>query len=314
MIEDERTGKHNGRVLTRFPPEPNGYLHLGHAKSICLNFGLAKEFGGATNLRFDDTNPEKEEQEYVDSIIDNVKWLGFQWQEPVCFASDYFQQLYDWAVQLIKAGKAYVDDQTPDEMRINRGTLTEPGKASPFRDRSADENLALFRDMRAGKFAPGARVLRAKIDMASGNINLRDPALYRIIDAPLNEPLMRHFHAFLDWGKVVSQQEVDTVRLDDVASIEDGFTDLTQVVRANGEPAVVFEIAKASGANTVATSRGVHERLEHALVDLARVDARRKVEEILERAALVARLEDRDERARHGQRCSGEAADRKSVV
>ena len=150
MVEDARTSKHSGRVLTRFPPEPNGYLHLGHAKSICLNFGLSKEFGGATNLRFDDTNPEKEEQDYVDSIIDNVKWLGFQWQEPVCFASDYFQQLYDWAVQLIQSGKAFVCDLNAEQVRQHRGTLTEPGKHSPFRDRPIEESLDLFARMKAG--------------------------------------------------------------------------------------------------------------------------------------------------------------------
>ena len=183
MVEDARTSKHSGRVLTRFPPEPNGYLHLGHAKSICLNFGLSKEFGGATNLRFDDTNPEKEEQEYVDSIIDNVKWLGFQWQEPVCFASDYFQQLYDWAVQLIQSGKAFVCDLNAEQVRQHRGTLTEPGKHSPFRDRPIEESLDLFARMKAGEFPDGTRTLRAKIDMASPNLNMRDPVMYRILNA-----------------------------------------------------------------------------------------------------------------------------------
>ena len=183
MVEDARIGKHSGRVLTRFPPEPNGYLHLGHAKSICLNFGLSKEFGGATNLRFDDTNPEKEEQEYVDSIIDNVKWLGFQWQEPVCFASDYFQQLYDWAVQLIQSGKAFVCDLNAEQVRQHRGTLTEPGKHSPFRDRPIEESLDLFARMKAGEFPDGTRTLRAKIDMESPNLNMRDPVMYRILNA-----------------------------------------------------------------------------------------------------------------------------------
>jgi glutaminyl-tRNA synthetase len=183
MIEDARTGKHQGRVLTRFPPEPNGYLHIGHAKSICLNFGLAKEFGGATNLRFDDTNPEKEEQEYVDSIIANVKWLGFQWQEPIHFASDYFQQLYDWAIQLIRDGKAFVCDLNAEQMRQHRGTLTEPGTPSPFRDRSVEENLDLFARMKNGEFPDGTRTLRAKIDMASPNLNMRDPVMYRILNA-----------------------------------------------------------------------------------------------------------------------------------
>ncbi|WP_398466738.1 glutamine--tRNA ligase/YqeY domain fusion protein [Tardiphaga sp.] len=180
---DLESGKHQG-VVTRFPPEPNGYLHLGHAKSICLNFGVAAEFGGHCNLRFDDTNPTKEEQEYIDAIQRDVRWLGFEWGEGnLHFASDYFEQLYDWAVHLIRAGKAYVDDQSPEEMRIARGTLTEPGKNSPFRDRSVEENLDLFARMRAGEFPNGARVLRAKIDMAAGNINLRDPTIYRILHA-----------------------------------------------------------------------------------------------------------------------------------
>ncbi len=170
-------------VVTRFPPEPNGYLHIGHAKSICLNFGVAQEFGGRCNLRFDDTNPAKEEQEYIDAIKRDVSWLGFDWGEHLYHASDYFEQLYEWAEYLIRQGKAYVDDQPQEEMRANRGTLTEPGRNSPWRERGVQENLDLFRRMRAGEFPNGARVLRAKIDMASGNINLRDPALYRIIHA-----------------------------------------------------------------------------------------------------------------------------------
>jgi glutaminyl-tRNA synthetase len=169
--------------VTRFPPEPNGYLHIGHAKSICLNFGIAGEFGGRCHLRFDDTNPTKEEQEYIDAIKADVRWLGFDWGDNLFHASDYFEQLYAWAEHLIRAGLAYVDDQSQDEMRARRGTLTEPGQASPFRDRSVEESLDLFRRMRAGEFPDGARVLRAKIDMASGNINLRDPVLYRILHA-----------------------------------------------------------------------------------------------------------------------------------
>ncbi len=179
---DIDAGRHK-TVVTRFPPEPNGYLHLGHAKSICLNFGIAQEFGGRCHLRFDDTNPTKEEQEYIDAIERDVRWLGFDWGKHLYHASDYFEQLYDWAVGLIRAGKAYVDDQSPDDMRVARGTLTEPGRNSPFRDRSVDENIDLFKRMRAGEFPNGARVLRAKIDMASGNINLRDPVLYRILHA-----------------------------------------------------------------------------------------------------------------------------------
>src|SRR6516165_1525525 len=175
-----------GRIrapVTRFPPEPNGYLHIGHAKSIVLNFGIAEEFGGRCHLRFDDTNPTKEEQEYIDAIMRDVRWLGFDWGTHLYHASDYFEQLYDWAVHLIRAGKAYVDDQSQEEMRANRGTLTEPGRNSIYRARSVAENLALFARMRAGEFVNGARVLRAKIDMASGNINLRDPVLYRILHA-----------------------------------------------------------------------------------------------------------------------------------
>ena len=183
MAEDVRTKKYGDAVLqTRFPPEPNGYLHIGHAKAICIDFGLADEFGGKTNLRFDDTNPSKEEQEYVDSIQADVRWLGFEWDR-LCYASDYFDQLYAWATQLIQAGKAYVDDLTADEIRQHRGTLTEPGTPSPFRNRSIEENLDLFARMKTGEFPDGSRVLRAKIDMASPNLNMRDPVMYRILHA-----------------------------------------------------------------------------------------------------------------------------------
>ena len=182
ILEDLRTNKYQGRVWTRFPPEPNGYLHIGHAKAICLDFGLADEFGGGTNLRFDDTNPEKEETEYVESIMRDVRWLGFEW-EGLYYASDYFQQLYDWAVQLIKAGKAYVCDLNAEEVRKYRGTLTEPGKDSPYRNRRVEENLELFERMRKGEFPDGSRTLRAKIDMASPNLNMRDPVMYRIVHA-----------------------------------------------------------------------------------------------------------------------------------
>jgi glutaminyl-tRNA synthetase len=182
ILEDLKANKHNGHVQTRFPPEPNGYLHIGHAKAICIDFGLADEFGGHTNLRFDDTNPEKEETEYVESIKADVKWLGFQW-DGLFYASDYFDQLYEWALKLIKHGKAYVDDLTAEEIRKHRGTLTEPGKDSPYRNRSVEENLNLFERMRAGEFPDGSRVLRAKIDMASPNLNFRDPVMYRILHA-----------------------------------------------------------------------------------------------------------------------------------
>lgn len=183
ILDDLKTNKYQGRVHTRFPPEPNGYLHIGHAKSITLNFGLAQEFGGQCNLRFDDTNPSKEETEYVDSIIEDARWLGGDWGNRLFYASDYFGQLYEWALQLIKAGKAYVDDLSPDEVRRQRGTLTEPGQESPYRNRTVEENLDLFARMKAGEFPDGTRTLRAKIDMASPNLNLRDPIMYRILHA-----------------------------------------------------------------------------------------------------------------------------------
>ena len=182
ILDDLKTNKYDGRVQTRFPPEPNGYLHIGHAKAICLDFGLADEFGGHTNLRFDDTNPEKEETEYVDSIKADVQWLGFHW-DGLFYASDYFDQLYEWALKLIRDGKAYVDDLSAEEIRKYRGTLTEPGKDSPHRNRSVEENLDLFQRMKAGEFPDGSRVLRAKIDMASPNLNMRDPVMYRILHA-----------------------------------------------------------------------------------------------------------------------------------
>ena len=191
VAEDLKSGKHK-TVVTRFPPEPNGYLHIGHAKSICLNFGLARDFGGRCHLRFDDTNPVKEEVEYIESIMESVRWLGFDWGEHLYYASDYFDRLYEWAEYLIREGKAYVDDLSADEIRDYRGTLTEPGRESPYRNRSTDENLDLFRRMGAGEFQEGARVLRARIDMASSNMNLRDPVLYRIIHAP-------HPHAGDKW-------------------------------------------------------------------------------------------------------------------
>ena len=179
--EDIKTNKYEGRVHTRFPPEPNGYLHIGHAKAICLSFGIAAQYGGLCNLRFDDTNPTKEELEYVESIKEDVRWLGFSWDDRLYYASDYFQKLYEYAVDLIKKGKAYVCDLTADQIREYRGTLTAPGKESPYRNRSADENLYLFERMKNEEFNDGSRVLRAKIDMSSSNINMRDPVLYRII-------------------------------------------------------------------------------------------------------------------------------------
>jgi glutaminyl-tRNA synthetase len=183
IAEDLKQGKNRGRVHTRFPPEPNGYLHIGHAKSICLNFGLAAEFGGLCNLRFDDTNPSKEDVEYVESIKEDVRWLGFEWDDREFYASDYFEQLFQFAIQLIKTGRAFVCDLTADQIRAYRGTLTEPGRNSPFRDRSVEDNLVLFQRMRAGEFPDGSRTLRAKIDMASPNINMRDPVMYRVLRA-----------------------------------------------------------------------------------------------------------------------------------
>jgi glutaminyl-tRNA synthetase len=183
VAEDLKTNKWDGRVVTRFPPEPNGYLHIGHAKSICLNFGIAAEFGGRCHLRFDDTNPEKEEQEYVNSIIENVRWLGWDWGEHLYYGSDYFEQMYEYAVQLVKKGKAYVCDLTAEQTREYRGTLTEPGRDSPYRNRSIEENLELFERMKAGEFPDGSRTLRAKIDMAHPNLNMRDPVMYRILHA-----------------------------------------------------------------------------------------------------------------------------------
>ena len=181
--EDMKTGKYQGRVHTRFPPEPNGYLHIGHAKSICLNFGTAARYGGLTNLRFDDTNPIKEEQEYIDSIIEDVRWLGFDWGDRLYFASSYFDQMYEYALQLVRKCKAYVCDLTPEQIREYRGTLKEPGKQSPYRNRGIEENLELFQRMKAGEFPDGSRTLRAKIDMASPNLNMRDPVMYRILHA-----------------------------------------------------------------------------------------------------------------------------------
>lgn len=183
VVEDLRTDRYGGRVRTRFPPEPNGYLHIGHAKAITIDFGIAEKYGGQCNLRFDDTNPVKEETEYVQSIQEDIRWLGFEWDGGALYASDYFEQLYRWAIQLIEAGKAYVCDLSPEEVRAYRGTLTEPGRESPYRDRSVEENLDLFRRMRAGEFPEEARTLRAKIDMASPNINMRDPVMYRILHA-----------------------------------------------------------------------------------------------------------------------------------
>ena len=196
IMEDTQNGRFGGRVHTRWPPEPNGYLHVGHAKAMCMDFGLAQEFGGKCNLRFDDTNPVKEDVEYVDAIKEDIHWLGFDWQEREFYASDYFDQLYDFAVQLIRKAKAYVDDLSADAIREYRGTLTEPGRDSPWRNRSVEENLALFARMKAGEFPDGACVLRAKIDMASGNMNMRDPVMYRILNQPPHHRTGNRWHIY----------------------------------------------------------------------------------------------------------------------
>jgi glutaminyl-tRNA synthetase len=234
--EDLRVNKNEKRVATRFPPEPNGYLHIGHAKSICLNFGIAAEFGGTCNLRFDDTNPTKEEVEYVESIQEDVRWLGFDWDGRLYFASDYFDKLHDCAVQLIKMGKAYVDSLSAEEIRDHRGTLTEPGKESPYRNRSAEENLDLFERMRAGEFEEGAHVLRAKIDMASPNFNMRDPTLYRIRRAVHHRtgdrwciyPMYDFAHSLSDSFEAITHS-ICTLEFEDHRPLYDWFQEVLQV-------------------------------------------------------------------------------------
>lgn len=229
---DLEAGKNGGQVVTRFPPEPNGYLHIGHAKSICLNFGLGQRFNGQCNLRFDDTNPTAEKDEFVQSIQEDVKWLGFDWGEGLYFASDYFEQLYAFALKLIKAGKAYVDSQSPEEMKLNRGDFHRPGVDSPFRDRSVDENLDLFERMQAGEFEPGAHVLRAKIDMGSRNINFRDPPIYRILKATHHRtgerwnvyPMYDYAHGLSDAIEGVTHS-VCTLEFEDHRPLYDWFLD-----------------------------------------------------------------------------------------
>ena len=232
IAEDISHNKNEGRVHTRFPPEPNGYLHIGHAKSICLNFGVAREFGGLCNLRFDDTNPSKEEVEYVDSIKEDVRWLGFDWEDRMFYASDYFQQLYQYAVELIRLGKAYVCDLTPEQRREYRGTLNAPGKDSPYRNRAVGENLELFGRMRAGEFADGLRTLRAKIDMSSGNINMRDPVIYRIMRAHHHRtedkwciyPMYDFAHCFSDSMERITHS-ICTLEFEDHRPLYDWFLD-----------------------------------------------------------------------------------------
>jgi glutaminyl-tRNA synthetase len=257
VAKDNESGKFDRRVHTRFPPEPNGYLHIGHAKSICLNFGIARDFNGLCNLRFDDTNPTKEEVEYVDSIKEDVRWLGFDWDDRLFYASDYFEQLYQYAVQLIKIGKAYVCDLTADQIREYRGTLTEPGKESPYRDRSVEENLDLFRRMREGEFPDGTRTLRAKIDMASGNINMRDPVMYRILHAEHHRtgnkwciyPMYDYAHCVSDSLEGITHS-ICTLEFEDHRPLYDWFLEELKVYHPQQ-----IEFARLNLSNTVLSKR-----------------------------------------------------------
>ncbi len=255
--EDQKTNKYDSRVNTRFPPEPNGYLHIGHAKSICLNFGIAEEFGGLCNLRFDDTNPTKEEVEYVESIKEDVRWLGFDWDDRLFYASDYFERLYQYAVQLIKLGKAFVCDLSSDEIREYRGTLTGPGRESPYRNRSVEENLNLFERMRAGEFPDGARTLRAKIDMASGNINMRDPVMYRILHAEHHRtgnkwyiyPMYDYAHCFSDSLEKITHS-ICTLEFEDHRPLYDWFLEQVNVYHPQQ-----IEFARLNLSHTVMSKR-----------------------------------------------------------
>ncbi|MCX7913316.1 MAG: glutamine--tRNA ligase/YqeY domain fusion protein [Thermodesulfovibrionales bacterium] len=269
IIEDIKNNKYNGKVITRFPPEPNGYLHIGHAKSICLNFGLAKEFNGKCNLRFDDTNPSKEEQKYVDAIIEDVKWLGFDWEDRLYYASDYFEQFYNWAVELIKAGKAYVCDLSSEEIKEYRGTLTEPGKESPYRNRSIEENLDLFERMRKGEFKEGSRVLRAKIDMSSGNLNMRDPVMYRI----KHEPHYRTgnkwcIYPMYDWAHGLSDSiegvthSICTMEYEDHRPLYDWFLDQLNIYHPQQ-----IEFARLNLSHTVLSKRKLLKLVNEKYVD-----------------------------------------------
>jgi glutaminyl-tRNA synthetase len=268
IAEDVKNNKNQGRVATRFPPEPNGYLHIGHAKSICLNFGLAEAFGGTCNLRFDDTNPTKEEAEYVRSIEEDVRWLGFDWGDRLYYASDYFEQLYEYAVQLVRAGKAYVDDLSAEEIRGHRGTLTEPGKNSPYRDRSVAENLDLFERMRAGEFADGSRVLRAKIDMSSGNLNLRDPVLYRVLHATHHRtgdkwciyPMYDFAHGQSDSIEGITHS-ICTLEFEDHRPLYDWFLDELKIFRSQQ-----IEFARLNLTYTVMSKRKLLELVDGGYV------------------------------------------------
>jgi glutaminyl-tRNA synthetase len=267
--QDKKTNKHHGRVHLRFPPEPNGYLHIGHAKSICLNFGLAEQNNGLCNLRFDDTNPNKEDVEYIDSIINDVRWLGFDWDDRLFYASEYFEKMYDYAVSLIKAGKAYVCDLSPEEIRKYRGSFKEPGRESPYRNRSVEENLDLFQRMRAGEFADGSRVLRAKIDMSSPNLNMRDPVLYRILKATHHRtgdkwciyPMYDYAHPLEDYYEKITHS-VCTLEFEDHRPLYDwvlnvlNFPDLPQQI----------EFARLNLTNTVMSKRKLRRLVEEGYV------------------------------------------------
>jgi glutaminyl-tRNA synthetase len=266
--EDLRTNKYDGRVMTRFPPEPNGYLHIGHAKSICLNFGLAEEYGGLCNLRFDDTNPTKEEIEYVESIKEDVRWLGFDWDDRLYYASDYFQQLYQYAIQLVKDGKAYVDSLSAEEIREYRGTLTEAGKDSPYRNRSIEENLDLFERMQAGEFQDGSHVLRAKIDMASSNLNMRDPVMYRILHAEHHRtgnkwciyPMYDWAHGICDSIEKISHS-ICTLEFEDHRPLYDWFLEQLKVYRPQQ-----IEFARLNLTYTVMSKRKLLRLVEEGYV------------------------------------------------
>ena len=270
ITEDVSNNKHQGKVHTRFPPEPNGYLHLGHAKSICLNFGIADDFNGLCNLRFDDTNPDKEETEYTDSIQQDVKWLGFDWQDRLFYASDYFQQLYEFAIQLIKDDKAYVDSLSADEIREFRGTLTEAGKESPYRTRSIDENLDLFGRMKQGEFAEGEHVLRAKIDMASPNINMRDPTIYRIKHSEHHRTGDQwHIYPMYDYTHCISDalegitHSLCTLEFEDHRPLYDWFLDQLPVPCHPQQ----IEFARLNLSYTVLSKRKLNQLIQQGLVD-----------------------------------------------
>ncbi|MDN5321985.1 MAG: glutaminyl-tRNA synthetase [Clostridia bacterium] len=275
IIEDLKSNMNDGKVHTRFPPEPNGYLHIGHAKSICLNFGIAQEFKGLCNLRFDDTNPSKEEVEYVESIKEDVRWLGFDWDDRMFYASDYFEKLYQYALQLIKAGKAYVDDLSAEEIREYRGTLTEPGKNSPYRDRSIEENLDLFKRMRSGEFPDGSRVLRAKIDMASPNMNLRDPVLYRIMRATHHRtgdkwciyPMYDYAHPISDALEGITHS-ICTLEFEDHRPLYNWIIDslIDEVTDFKSRPQQI-EFARLNLTNTVMSKRKLRELVAEGYVE-----------------------------------------------